>query len=482
MFFSTDTGRFLKQFNARLAPMVNAARGIGLIALVLTVVWFIAVVILSQIDLDIEEDSATDLVQLFFRGLIAIFAGCVVSVVICDAFPRSTSSSANDLNPNVDVIEIRGSALVVGSQGEKVSWRDLSSGSGVWNAEGVTDASVRSHPGEGSPRNLLARALNDLAPSLPPLWPIPLLIWPPENRPSSADEVALAAQALEFNELSFVLHDAKYAGSSAGVVEAVFAMFDRNPGMPALLVSSGHASPASGSPGKVVMPNASLIFFVRPERVDRQIRSNAEGGSTGRAAGAAASLRALFAKAMGLRDEPLASGRSVTADQWQPFAAAYMSEAASDGFPGQSVHVPVRWTKDQLKVLDEAPRLGRLHRCASTLEMTGEPADKAVQQAWKNATKALPPETEPQRALMNDTRHVRLRTVLHDMLNPSVFGQSADDKRVIDVGDRGISLGPGGALATLGLAIEASKQSGDVSAFVEVAASHASIAMVSPEK
>ena len=137
----------------------------------------LAVAGISLIDADIQQSVTGEWATTFCLGFITTFLVCVTWFVggKTTEQQQGATSSSTEVNPNAHVIEIRGFALIVGSHGKEEAWQDLLNGSGAWTAEGLTGASGGRPLGEGAPQSLLARALNDLAPALPPLWPIPLL-------------------------------------------------------------------------------------------------------------------------------------------------------------------------------------------------------------------------------------------------------------------------------------------------------------------
>jgi hypothetical protein len=314
---------------------------------------------------------------------------------------------------------------------------------------------------------------------------VPLLVWPPdEDGVEPLDPVAAIAElGSPYSSLCFI---SVYPETQLGadVNEAIFCVFDQNPMLLMLLIVSADGPAYRHKTSSNVMSNASAMFVVKRDRIEKDIRPFAVDRTTAEATYQPEPALALFWKAANEARPGNSHGMQLKVDVWRSKIEPLLAQSAEQDFAGRSIFAPVPWRLRDLRALDDVPRAGILSKSISVPVREVKPglALSGRLRLGQQKSKNMPPDAnEVQRALVNEmpeSHHTH--QLMHDILNPVTSSQTGNSRAVVGTRPDTVDLGKGASLAAIAYAAQATKSSGGATVVVHVTDETALIATVLP--
>ncbi|HVI55657.1 MAG TPA: hypothetical protein VM621_11500 [Luteibacter sp.] len=485
-YFSGILGRI----RASRGTVSLAARKYGLIAVVSSASWAVAVAVIAfSVDI-LELPGNQGWSDLLMLGLASIFVVCgslIGMEIASTSNARSVEAGTRDalLRPDEGMLEIRGLSLVVGNEIGIGAWHALRDGRSSEHAPTAEDGPVQRFRGGPHPLSPLARAMQGICDSIPCTSLVPILVWPPEDdgvEPLNP-VAAIAELGPRYASLCFISMrpETKYG---TDVNEAIFSVFDQNPTLPMLLVVSADGPTYRPGTSSSVTSSVSAMFITKRDNIETAIRPFAVEKTPAEAACQSDPVLSLFLKATNELDPGRATGLRLDADVWRSKIEPTFALTPEQNFPGRSIFAPVPWRLRELHALDNTTCLGLLRRSVSTSvsDMRRGPAlpgGSALPKCGPSGDLLDP--NDVQRALIDEMPESRsVFQLVYDILNPVAPAAPSASRAVINVRSKAISLGNGASLATLAYAVQATKSSGGATLVIHVRDDTAVVATVLP--
>jgi hypothetical protein len=322
-------------------------------------------------------------------------------------------------------------------------------------------------------------------------WPIPTFVVgslrPTHEQVSAAWMINEGRNAAVLGQSLFVAQYAERGDKAQAMIEHLFAFMEEHRRLPqALLVSDEEGNPTTPSASPVAN-TAALLLINRVSGLGRTAVATPTGDAFMRTG--PGQLWDFFwrtdkAYAGEYQQGKMAAGdpaaiipRTMPTDYWHAHVRGFMKSYEDDGpYFEPSLWLPVRWGRFQLEAYNAAPVLGYLHRPIKVAmpKTASDPASRhnlgLFEDGWIHALNTLAVGERPVRVFY-DSRQQGFKTMLMQALGVLVGKAGVAEEPPLERYDLGMRVGVtgvGSTLLLLNVAIEASYQSGGISAVVYV--------------
>lgn len=470
-------------------PVVESAFSQTMLVCFLTIAWCAVIALLHWAAPHFEWLTFRSWRPLAFKGelVILLFAiGNFATKLVMMSEEEKRNASLADVEHRTSKLEIRCAHVIIGPRSQVDAWNAVRHGKDGWQNKMAGGRSGRAYKGaKAYPADAIAELFDAIVPALPGAWPIPLLVWPPSDRDRSAFDPVDAFTNSIRQGFFFVEEHPAERRKSEHLADTIFAMFDDNPALPILVVMAADGKNFRVRADSGVTPNASLMVLVHRERIETLVKPFLIEDVPGRAMAPNAQRDLIRIYRDQVAGDPH-HGRSnywMDMEYWRVHAQAFIKNHPTPGYSPAGIHLPSPWMRASFNQFEKVPSVATLHRPVSVshgaADLSKDRAD-ALSSAWKAVLTNHPDTPAPQRAVLDEAADERFQDALGDLLTSS----NAERKRYLaqlsNVQELTGCLGSSADPTTMALAVEASRQAGDVSAVVSIADGSVSVALIKP--